>query len=54
MGRLANRGRSQVCPSGGAYKEVVEHVLSECTSYDSSRQTFAVHVLQVSSSSGCV
>ena len=38
LGRHATGGRSQECPNFGAYKESVEHVLFECTSYDSQRQ----------------
>ena len=40
LGRHMNRGGSQECPNCGACKESVEHVLFECTSYDSQRQNF--------------
>ena len=36
----SKRGGSQECPNCGACKESVEHVLSECASYDSQRQLF--------------
>ena len=40
MGRHSNKGGLQECPNCGACKESVEHVLFECSSYDSQRQTF--------------
>ena len=47
LGRHVNRGGSQECPNCGACKESVEHVLFECTAYDSQRQTFFDYLKQV-------
>ena len=47
MGRHSNRGGLQECPNCGACKESVEHVLFECSSYDSQRQTFFDYLKQV-------
>ena len=38
LGRRANEGGLQECANCGACKESVEHVLFECSSYDSQRQ----------------
>ena len=40
LGRHVGGGGSQECPTCGALKESVEHVLFECPSYDSQRQFF--------------
>ena len=52
LGRHAKWGGSQECPTCGACKEFVEHVLFECASYDSQRQIFfgiLVHVHEANS-----
>ena len=40
LGRHAKGSGSQECPTCGACRESVEHVLFECASYDSQRQIF--------------
>ena len=47
LGRHVGRGGSQECPNCGACKESVEHVLFECPSYDSQRQSFSEYLKQV-------
>ena len=45
--RQGNRGKSQECPNGGALKELVEHVLFECVSYDFQKQKFFSTLSQI-------
>ena len=40
LGRYSNKGGSKVCPHCGACKESVEHVVFECTSYESQIKEF--------------
>ena len=47
LDRHTNRGGSQECPNCGACKESVEHVLFECTSYDSQCQKFLDSLKQI-------
>ena len=47
LGRHTKGGGSQECPNCWACKESVEHVLFECTSYDSQRQNFLDYMKQV-------
>ena len=47
LGRHAGGDGSQECRNCGACKESVEHVLFECTSYNSQRQNFLDYLKQV-------
>ena len=47
LGRHAGRDGSQECPNCGASKESVEHVLFECPSYNSQRQSFLEYLKKV-------
>ena len=40
LGRHDKEGGSDKCPNCGACEESIEHVLLECTSYDSQRLDF--------------
>ena len=43
LSRHAKRSGSQECPNCGACKELVEHILFECASYDSQRKYFGLY-----------
>ena len=47
LGRYVNRGGSQEGPNCGARNELVEHILFECTSYDSRTQILVDNLKQV-------
>ena len=47
LGKRAKKVGSQECPNCRAGKESVEHVLFDCTSYNSQRQNFLDYMKQI-------